>query len=70
MYFPMTKEGDNNPDTDLIYWTATLFGSEKLFIYFISDVPHLIKTAWNCLYNSGKGILKILFQTSVLRNIK
>ena len=45
MYFPMTKEGDNNPDTDLIYWTATLFGSEKLFIYFISDVPHLMKIA-------------------------
>ena len=45
MYFPMTKEGDKNLDTDVIYWTATLFDSEKLFIYFISDVPHLMKTA-------------------------
>ena len=24
-------------------------------LYFISDAPHLIKTARNCLYNSGHG---------------
>ena len=55
MHFPMTKEDDMNPDTDVTYRTVNLFSSEKRFIYFISDVPHLMKTARNCLYNSGKG---------------
>ena len=27
----------------------------KRYIHFIADVPHLIKTARNCLYNSGAG---------------
>ena len=55
MHFPMTKEDGMNPDTDVTYPTVNLFTSEKWFIYFISDVPHLMKTARNCLYNSGKG---------------
>lgn len=29
--------------------------TEKRFIYFISDVPYLIKTTRNCLTNSGSG---------------
>ena len=33
-YHPM------NPDTDVTYQTVNLFGSDKCFIYFISDVPH------------------------------
>ena len=55
MHFPMTKEDDMNPDTDVTYRAVNLFSSEKRFIYFMSDVPHLMKTARNCLYNSGKG---------------
>ena len=55
VHLPMTKEDDMNPDTDVTYRTANLFSSEKRFIYFISDVPHLMKTARNCFYNSGKG---------------
>ena len=55
MHFPMTKEDDMNPDTDVTYWTVNLFSSDKRFIYSISDVPHLMKTARNCLYDSGKG---------------
>ena len=55
MHFPLTKEDDMNPDIDVTYRTVNLFSSEKRFIYFISDVPHLMKTARNCLYNSGKG---------------
>ena len=49
MHFPM------NPDTDVTYRTVNLFSSDKRFIYLISDVPHLMKTARNCLYNSGKN---------------
>ena len=55
MYFPMTKEDDMVPDTDVTYGTFNLFSSDKQFIYFISDVLHFMKIAQNCLYNSGKG---------------
>ena len=54
MHFAMTKEDDMNPDANVTYRTVNLFRSEKCFIYFISDVPHLMKTTRNCLYNSGK----------------
>lgn len=36
-----------------VYCTQNVFAPERL-IYFISDLPHLVKTARNCLYNSGK----------------
>ena len=26
-----------------------------MMMYFVSDVPHLLKTAGNCLFNSGTG---------------
>ena len=55
MHFPMTNEDDMNPDVDVTYKTINLFSKEKRFIYFISDVPHLIKTARNCLSNSGSN---------------
>ena len=54
-HFPLTKEDDMNPDIDVTHRTVNLFSSEKRFLYFISDVPHLMITARNCLYNSGKG---------------
>ena len=38
----------------LVYKTPNLFFLARM-IYFFSDVPHLIKTARNCLYNSGYG---------------
>ena len=43
----MTNEDDMNPDVDVTYRAINLFSKEKRFIYFISDVPHLIKTARN-----------------------
>ena len=55
MHFPMTNEDDMNPDVDVTYRTINLFSKEKRFIYFISDVPHLSKTAGNCLSNSGSN---------------
>ena len=51
----LTKPEDINADSDVTYRTLNLFSSEKRFIYFISDPPHLIKTARNCLSNSGAG---------------
>ena len=34
-------------DDDNIYWTNSTYSSRK--IYFISDIPHLIKTTRNCM---------------------
>jgi hypothetical protein len=39
---------------DIVYKTQNLFAMSR-FIYFFADSPHLIKTARNCLYNSGSG---------------
>ena len=32
-----------------------MFASDDRFIYFFFDPPHLVKTARNCLFNSGSG---------------
>ena len=37
-YHPM------NPDADVTYQTVNLFSSDKCFIYFISDIPHYIRS--------------------------
>ena len=55
MHFPVTNEDDMNPDVVVTYKTINLFSKGKRFIYLISDVPHLIKTARNCLSNSGSN---------------
>lgn len=39
-------------DTRLTHCTQNLYSPHR-FIYFFSDAPHLIKTARNCLYQSG-----------------
>ena len=56
MHRHLTQDDDMNPETDVTYRTRNLFsGTENRFLYFISDVPHLLKTARNCLSNSGSG---------------
>ena len=56
MHWHLTQDDDMNPGTDVTYCTRNLFsGTENRFLYFISDVPHLLKTARNCLSNSGSG---------------
>ena len=39
---------------EVVYKTPNLYAEDR-FIYFFSDPPHLMKTARNCLYNSGDG---------------
>ena len=39
---------------DIVYKTKNVFAMSR-FIFFFADSPHLIKTARNCLYNSGSG---------------
>ena len=51
MHWHLTQDDDMNPETDVTYRTRNLFsGTENRFLYFISDVPHLLKTAQNCLH--------------------
>ena len=41
-------------ECDVVYKTLNLFVPSR-FVYFFADSPHLLKTARNCLYNSGSG---------------
>lgn len=49
----MANEEDKNPDVDVTYRTVSWQSSEKRFIYFVSDIRHLIKTTRNFLASSG-----------------
>ncbi len=42
------------PKQDIVYKTLNVFAM-SCFIFFFADSPHLLKTATNCLYNSGSG---------------
>ena len=44
----------HNDNTDICFKTINLYPRYQN-IYFIVDAPHLIKTARNCLHNSGGG---------------
>ena len=48
IHFPMTKDDEINPDTDVIYQPVNLFTSDKRFTYFVSDAPQF----WNTPYMS------------------
>ena len=41
-----------NDDPGNIYWTCNLYDNDRK-LYFMSDVPHLLKAIRNCLENSG-----------------
>ena len=55
MHFGLTHDDELSADTDVVYRTIIFFSEDKRYIYFISDPPHLLKTARNCLNNSGSG---------------
>ena len=40
---------------DVVYRAKKIHASESRYIYLFANVPHLIKTARNCLSNSGSG---------------
>ncbi len=42
------------PKQDIVYKTLNVFAMSR-FIFFFADSPHPLKTARNCLYNSGSG---------------
>ena len=41
--------------TDMVHFADNLFAPARKIYYFFSDAPRLIKTARNCLFNSGSG---------------
>ena len=55
MHFGLTHDDELNANRDVVYRTIHFFSEDKHYIYFISDPPHLLKTASNCLNNSGSG---------------
>ena len=48
------KDTDGHAGKDVTYRTINFFAPDR-FIYFLPDPPHLVKTARNCLHNSGFG---------------
>jgi len=56
MHLWMKEHDDETLDNvDVTYKTKNLHSTDGRFIYFIADQPHLLKTARNCLANSGSG---------------
>ena len=55
-FFRMHKflQGDSAVK-DVIYRAKNIHSKDNRFIYSFADVPHIIKTARNCLSNSGPG---------------
>ena len=53
-FFRLHKGLDGMADKSVTYRTINLF-AEWRYIYFFSDAPHLMKTARNCISNSGSG---------------
>ena len=55
MHLNLERVEDKNENVDVTYRIRNVVTDEDRYIYFISDVPHLIKTARNCLANSLFG---------------
>lgn len=55
-FFRMHKNlGGDSEFQNVVYCAKNIHTTENRYIYFFADVPHLIKTARNCLSNSGAG---------------
>ena len=54
-FFRMHKPLDGDAESAVVYRTINIYAKEFRYIFFMADVPHLIKTSRNCLANSGSG---------------
>ena len=54
LFFQLHEDLVDTDSGDLVHYTTNLFAPSRK-IYFFSDAPHLLKTARNCLFNSGSG---------------
>ena len=53
-FFRLHSKLAKDVDCDVVYKTPNIYAPSR-FIFFFADSPHLLKTARNCLYNSGSG---------------
>ena len=53
--FRMHKNLDGDSGKEVIYRAKNIHAKDHRFNYFFADIPHLIKTARNCLANSGSN---------------
>ena len=53
-FFRLHSKLAKDVDCDVVYKTPNVYAPSR-FIFFFADSPHLLKTARNCLYNSGSG---------------
>ena len=53
-FFRLHSKIAKEVDSDVVYKTPNIYAPSR-FIFFFADSPHLMKTARNCLYNSGSG---------------
>ena len=54
---------DDNVKHGVVYRTKNIYAPDGRYIYFISDVPHLIKTSRNCwlgCYVGGPRYMQVL----------
>ena len=51
-FFRMHPKADDN-NSDVMYKTKNVYAKDGRSLWFIPDPPHLLKTARNCLSNSG-----------------
>ena len=54
-FFRMHKGLEGDSTESVVYRSKYIHSNENRFIYFFADALHLIKTARNCLSNSGSG---------------
>ena len=54
MHRSIQESSKSTSEPSIVYKTENVYGENgDRWIFFVSDPPHLIKTARNCLYNSG-----------------
>ena len=46
----------HSPDGEFVHKTLNKYALEERYLYFVSDPPHLLKTARNCFANSGSHL--------------
>ena len=54
-FFDLHAKYVSNLHLDVVHKVQNIFATSR-FIYFFADACHLIKTARDCLYNSGSGL--------------
>ena len=57
-FFKLHAKYVSNLQLDVVHKVQNIFATTRL-IYFLADACHLVKTARNCLHNSGSGAVDL-----------